>query len=94
MQDQWSGDGDRVGPPSPPPLHLSSRARLVIPVILSLVVQIPPNLWWLTQLRELASVLTIALAIIGPLALLLVRRIPGPVVAFVSVAACIDTSTG
>ena len=90
LQDQWSGGGTRVGLRSPPPLHLSSRARLVIPVILSLFVQIPPNLWWLTQSRALASVLTIALAIIGPLTLLLVRRTPGPVVAFVSVAACVD----
>ena len=91
MEDQWSGDGDRVGPPSPPPFHLSSRA---IPVILSLVFQVPPNPWWLSRSRGLASVLTIALGIIGPLALLLVRRIPHPVVAFVAVAACIDTSTG
>lgn len=90
MQDQWSSDGSRSELRPPPPFHFSSRARLVIPVILSLFVQIPPTLWWLTQSRDLASVITIVLAVVGPLALLLIRRFPGPVVAFVSLAACID----
>ena len=88
MKDQWSANQGRGGPRSPPSLRLSPRARQAIPVILPLVVQMPPNLSWLTQSRGLASVLTIALA------LLMVRRTPRPVVAFVPVAACIDTGTG
>ncbi len=70
--------------------HLSSRARLLIPVILSLVLQLPSNLWWLAHDRGAAAFVSVVLAVAGPLALLLVRRIPGPVVAFVSLAACVD----
>jgi signal transduction histidine kinase len=90
MRDQWGGHGreDRAG--MPPPFHLSSRARLIIPIVLSLLIQVPPNLWWLVQSRGLAAVLSVTLSIVGPLALLLIRRIPGPVVAFVSLAACVD----
>jgi signal transduction histidine kinase len=36
------------------------------------------------------SWLSVILAIVGPLALLFTRRFPGPVVAFVSLAACVD----
>lgn len=69
---------------------LSATARLLIPVVLSLLIQLPANLFWLAQSRGLAAMASVVLAIAGPLALLLVRRFPGPVVAAVSLAACVD----
>jgi signal transduction histidine kinase len=74
------------------------RARLFLPVIVSLIVQVPavfvtfgadhrperlrlaPEEFWLD----------LALAVVGPLALLASRRFPGPVVAFVAAAAAAD----
>ena len=90
MQEQWAGHGERTGTRPPPPFNLSSRARLIIPAVLSLAVQLPPNLLWLAQSRGLSVMVSVVLAIAGPLALLLIRRIPGPVVAFMSLAACVD----
>ncbi|CAN5373858.1 sensor histidine kinase [soil metagenome] len=74
--------------------RMSARARLLIPVILSLVVQLPASLYWLARMHGPVSVATVVLAVIGPLALLLVRRFPGPVVAVVSAAACADFVLG
>lgn len=81
---------DRHGMGSPPQAHLSARARIVIPVAISLLIQLPPNLWWFDQSRVLVAVVPVVLAIVGPLALLLIRRIPGAVVTFMSLAACVD----
>ncbi|MDJ0335373.1 sensor histidine kinase [Salinibacterium sp. G-O1] len=81
---------DRYGSRPPPMFLLSSRARLLMPVILSLLVQLPANLFWLAQYRSVAAWISVGLAVLGPLALLLIRRHPGPVVAFVSLAACLD----
>ncbi|MCU1439539.1 MAG: sensor histidine kinase [Rhodoglobus sp.] len=76
----------------PPGFRLSARARLIVPVVLSLLVQLPPALFWLFHLenRTPTGYVTLALALLGPLALLAARRFPGPVVVFVSAAACID----
>ena len=72
--------------------------RLWVPVFLSLVVQVPASLFaWQgprfagrgLELRpDVAPALTLAL--IGPLALILARRFPGPVVAVVAAAAVAD----
>lgn len=66
------------------------RARLLVPVILSAVAQIPITLLWLVRYPSDLATATLALAIIGPLSLLLARRFPGPIVAFTSAAACAD----
>jgi signal transduction histidine kinase len=72
---------------------MSARARLVIPVIASLIVQLPPALYFALRpplhLSQLALTV-LALAVFGPLALLAARRFPGPVVAVVTAAACAD----
>jgi signal transduction histidine kinase len=76
----------------------SSRVRLWIPVILSLIVQLPSAFATVGPDRQLHPLdlpprqffLALALAIIGPLALIAARRFPGPVVAVVAVTAAID----
>lgn len=73
---------------------MSAPARVVVPVIVSLLIQAPPSLFWLTQLRTPLAAATAILAIVGPLALALARRFPGPVVVFVSAAACTDFVIG
>ena len=71
--------------------RLSSRARLLIPAVFSLVIQVPAALFWLVTdgpgLRELVGLL---LAVAGPLALLAARRFPGPVVLAVSIFASLE----
>ena len=77
----------------------SPTSRLWIPVILSLVIQVPgvfvtwangrrPELVIWDSPRE--ALLAIFIAVIGPLALIGARRFPGPVVAIVAVAASAD----
>lgn len=70
----------------------SARRRLLIPVVLSLLVQLPPALFVVTYLGRVtpSTLAALALAVIGPLLLLGARRFPGPVVALVTVAACAD----
>jgi signal transduction histidine kinase len=76
----------------PPGFRPSARARLLFPVVVSLLVQLPAALYWFVHLqnRTLLGLASVGLAIVGPLALLAARRFPGPVVAFVTVAACLD----
>lgn len=70
---------------------MSARARLVLPVVVSLVIQVPAALYWLHALGVGAGrVAGLVLAIVGPLVLLAARRHPGPVVLIVSVLACAD----
>ncbi len=68
----------------------SARARLLIPVVVALLVQLPASLFWLARNPGVTTAVTAVLALAGPLALLLIRRYPGPVVAFVAAAACAD----
>lgn len=74
------------------PKRPSARARLLIPVIIALIVQVPSSLFWVLHQGLITPVtLTIlALALVGPLLLLGARRFPGPVVALVTIAACVD----
>lgn len=64
--------------------------RLYVPVILSLLVQVPAAVFFAVHDQGIESIAVLVLAIIGPLSLLLARRWPGPVVAFVTLAACAD----
>ena len=73
--------------------RMPSSARLIIPVVLSLLLQFPSSLLWLARMTSdnpTGQVISVVLAVLGPLALLLRRRFPGPVVAFVATAACAD----
>ncbi len=74
----------------------SARARLWLPVIVSLVLQVPVAVFWTIHSRELPviALTTIALAVVGPLLLLAARRFPGLTVALVSAAAVADFLLG
>lgn len=74
----------------PAQMRMSARARLLLPVVFSLVVQLPAALFWLVQVHAATTVATAILALLGPLALLFSRRFPGPVVAVVAAAASVD----
>ncbi|NEM90345.1 sensor histidine kinase [Galbitalea soli] len=84
-----------------PPGGGSPRARLWIPVVVSLVVQVPA-VFFIVARRELVPLdhtgstfwLALALALVGPIALIGARRWPGPVVAVVTAAACASIFVG
>lgn len=77
----------------------SKRFRLLFPVFVSLLVQVPSVFFsWTRQQHAsrvewespLAAVLAIGLSLVGPAALLFARRFPGPVVVIVGIAASAD----
>ncbi|CAN5296527.1 hypothetical protein BH09ACT5_BH09ACT5_22010 [soil metagenome] len=70
--------------------RMSDHARLAIPVVVSFLIQVPAALFFAVRAPSQGGWIAVLLAIIGPLALLLRRRFPGPVVAFVAAAACAD----
>ena len=85
---RWDGRPDRFRPP--PGVVLGA------PVVISLLVQVPAAIGigvWL-HLGWAVGALQVALALVGPLALLGSRRIPGPTVAVVSAAALADLLVG
>ena len=81
---RWDGRPDRFRPPP--------AVTLLAPVIISLLVQVPAAIGIAVWLRVgwAAGLAQVALAAIGPLALLASRRYPGPTVAVVSAAALAD----
>ena len=84
----WDGRPERFRPPP--------GVVLLAPVILSLLVQVPAAIGIAVWLRVgwPTGLGMVALAAVGPLALLASRRYPGPTVAFVSAAALADLLTG
>ncbi|QEO10235.1 sensor histidine kinase [Protaetiibacter larvae] len=79
----WAwGDPERSWGPS-------RRLRLWVPVVLSALVQLPAATIGvrIAQPEPWIGALTIALAAVGPLALIAARRLPGPVVAVATAAA-------
>ncbi|WP_395243593.1 sensor histidine kinase [Agromyces sp. MMS24-K17] len=81
----------RPGRFRPPP-----AAVLLVPVVVSLLVQVPAAIGiaaW-QQVGWPAGLAMVALAAVGPLALLGSRRWPGPTVAVVAAAALVDALTG
>lgn len=70
--------------------RMSSTSRLLLPFLVSFLLQVPPTVVGLVRSPGPAGWILLALAVLGPLSLLLRRRIPGPVVAFVAAAACAD----
>ena len=79
------------------PPWATRRARLIAPVVIAFLVQVPASVWGAVRLHHGApggqAALHVALAVAGPLALLGARRFPGPVVALVSACAALDVLT-
>jgi len=74
----------------PNQFRMSRTTRLLLPVLVSLLLQLPAALFWLVRQPSVTTATAAILAVVGPLALLGIRRFPGPVVAVVSLAACAD----
>src|SRR4051794_32817651 len=76
----------------PPAWRMPPAVTLWGPVILSFFVQVPAAIWIAraAQLDPATATLTIALAALGPLALIGARRFPGPVVVVAALAASAD----
>lgn len=80
-----------------PRRRVGARARLIAPVVISLVAQVPASVWHAVTVVRVApapALLHVALAVAGPLALLAARRLPGPTVAAVSAFALADVLAG
>ena len=93
----WRSDGfagwpDRWEHRPPGSGKSSARTSLWIPVLVSLVLQLPAALFGPVYRADfsITALIAVGLAIAGPLLLLGARRFPGPVVAVVTVAACVD----
>ncbi len=88
----WQGDWPDEWADQPPPFRrLSDRGRLLIPVFVSLALQVPVALFWVVRNGPGdLTVLALVLSILGPLALLGARRFPGPVVLVVSILGSAD----
>ncbi|MGO4681835.1 sensor histidine kinase [Microbacterium sp. 2MCAF23] len=87
----WFGPDTGRIPAGPPP-----RVRLIAPVVLCLLVQVPASLWVAAHADHglhWRILLHLALAVTGPLALLAARRFPGPTVAVVAGLALLDVLT-
>lgn len=70
---------------------MSERAKTLIPVAVSLLLQVPPALLWMAwQGRTPGTVGTLLLAFAGGIALLGARRYPGPTVLVVTILASVD----
>lgn len=80
------------GGPTPPEWRMPSWATLWIPVFLSFLVQVPVAVWFTRFYHQspTQSLITIGIALIGPLALIAARRFPGPVVAVTAIGASLD----
>lgn len=78
----------------PRQFRMSPGSRLALPVVVSFVIQLPAALFWAVRAPTGVSWILVLLAVAGPLSLLLRRRYPGPVVAFVAAAACVDFVLG
>ncbi|MHB1171873.1 MAG: sensor histidine kinase [Lacisediminihabitans sp.] len=97
---EWGGHwGEHYFAGRPPGGGMSRAARLWLPVVVSFLVQVPAVfvVWRMAERRIGLSglsgdelLLSLAIALVGPLALIGARRFPGPVVAITAVAAAAD----
>ena len=86
----WWGPGGWDNPPAE--WRAPKWFTLWFPVIVSFAIQVPTAIV-VSRLGNLSprdTALSIAIAVIGPLALIAARRFPGPVVAITAVAASLD----
>ncbi|MEP6842422.1 MAG: sensor histidine kinase [Pseudolysinimonas sp.] len=80
------------GGPTPPEWRMPRWASLWIPVLLSFLVQVPVAVWFTHFYAQSPTqgLITIGIALIGPVALIAARRFPGPVVAVTAIGASLD----
>ena len=80
------------GGPPPPNYRMPRWATLWLPVIISFLVQVPVAIGviHLYSLTATQGLITLAIALLGPLALIGARRFPGPVVAVTAIGASLD----
>ena len=81
---------ERLSMRPPQQFRMKPRLRLLLPVIVSLIIQLPAAMFWLVRTPDVSTIVSAVLAVVGPLALLAARRFPGPMIAFVAAAACVD----
>ncbi|HEY4213050.1 MAG TPA: sensor histidine kinase [Steroidobacteraceae bacterium] len=88
-QQQWSA---WHGGAHPPEWRMPRWASLWLPVILSFLAQVPAALVFVRIYHQtpVQSLITIGIALLGPLALIGARRFPGPVVAVTAIGASLD----
>jgi signal transduction histidine kinase len=89
----WShSDWAMWGGPPPPSFRPPRWAGLWLPVIISFLIQVPVaiGLIHVYNLSPMQSLVTLGIAVLGPLALIGARRFPGPVVAITAVGAALD----
>ena len=87
--EQWSA---WHGGEAPPEWRMPRWASLWIPVILSFMVQVPIAIAFVRifHLSQAQGLLSVGIALLGPLALIGARRFPGPVVAVTAIGASLD----
>ncbi len=80
------------GGPPPPTYRPPRWAGLWLPVIISFLIQVPVAIGFIHVygLNATQSLLTLGIALLGPVALVGARRFPGPVVAVTAVGASLD----
>ncbi len=80
------------GGPTPPEWRMPRWASLWIPVIVSFLVQVPVAIAFVRifQLSQTQGLISVGIALLGPLALIGARRFPGPVVALTAIGASLD----
>ena len=70
---------------------MSARGRLLIPVVVSFLIQVPPAAFWLIRGGFTpGGFAVLALAAVGALSLVAARRFPGPVIIVLAVGASLD----
>jgi signal transduction histidine kinase len=87
--EQWSA---WHGGPTPPEWRMPRWASLWIPVIVSFLVQVPIAIAFVRifHLSQMQGLISVGIALLGPLALIGARRFPGPVVALTAIGASLD----
>jgi signal transduction histidine kinase len=91
----WHGGPPWWGPGwdnAPPEWRAPKWFTLWVPVLVSFAIQVPAAIFMsrFANLSARDTALTLAIAVVGPLALIAARRFPGPVVAITAVAASLD----
>jgi len=74
----------------PRPFVMSGRSKLIIPVVISLMVQVPVPLYRTITAPDPWAFVSLFLALAAGVALFGARRYPGPVVAVVAAFSCLD----
>jgi signal transduction histidine kinase len=89
---QRHGDWASWGGPPPPSLRTPRWVTPWLPVIVAFLIQVPAaiGLMHVNKLSATQGLITVGIALLGPLALIGARRFPGPVVAVTAIGASLD----